>query len=333
MLQPAGRRQLFPLKWFRARTVEGAEFAATARKRAGEVPLYQSPVRLLVLLAVSIFFGETCVMLLLHLFPEPHPLVEAFLDAFMLLLIVSPTLYFFLFRPFMHHLQRQQQSEAEIRILSRRLMAATEQERKRVAMDLHDHFGQVLTSLHYSLEGLRDALARKGMDENPRCAEMMTTVRRLGEDIRSYAACLRPAIIDDLGLVPALDWLVGELGRQHPEMRLSFRAMGLKRQLSPLVAEMLYRISQEALNNAIRHAKAGKIEVGLLYNHPSLILTIRDDGVGCPSVASGHGLGLWSMRERSALIGGSVRIAGKPGAGTLVRVEVPLAEEGEGDAG
>jgi signal transduction histidine kinase len=271
-------------------------------------------------------------MLLLHLFPEPHPMAEAFLDAFMLLLIVSPTLYFFLFRPFMHHLRRQQQSEAEIRILSRRLMAATEQERKRVAMDLHDHFGQVLTSLQLGLEGLRAALARKGAEEDPRCGEMIATVRRLGEDIRGYAACLRPAIIDDLGLVPALDWLVGELGRQHPEMHLCFRAMGVKRQPPPLVAEMLYRISQEALSNAIRHARAHRIEVTLLYSHPRLILAIRDDGIGCPSAASGHGLGLWSMRERAALIGGSVRIAGRPGEGTVIRVEVPLSDEGGGVA-
>lgn len=289
------------------------------------IPLYQSPVRLLSLLAVSIFFGETCVMLLLHLFPEPYPVTEALLDSAMLLVIVSPTLYFFLFRPFMHHLQRQQQSEEEIRDLSRRLMVATEHERRRVAMDLHDHFGQVLTSLHMGLQRLNDVQAQRSAGEREQCLEMIATIRELGDEIRGYAAGLRPAIIDDLGLIPALEWLVTEQQRHHPELQIDFRALGIKRQPPGQVAEAVYRISQEALNNIVKHAGAGRAEVMVIYSHPKWILTIRDDGRGFVVPTVGHGgIGLWSMRERAVLAGGRLSISSTPGAGTTVRAELPI---------
>lgn len=293
-----------------------------------EVPLYQSPVRLLVLLAVSIFFGETCVMLLLHLFPAPHPITEALLDAGMLLIVVSPTLYFFMFRPFMNQLQRQKQSEEEIRTLSRRLIVAGEEERRRVAMDLHDHFGQVLTGLHLRLQQLSEMQTELGSKGREQCLEMSARVRELGEETRRYASCLRPAIIDDLGLVPALEWLVAEQQRHHPEPRIELRILGVNQQPPGPIAEAIFRISQESFSNIIKHAEAQRVEVTLLYRPPKLILTIRDDGRGFVLPTTGHqGIGLWSMRERAVLAGGKLSVSSMPGSGTTVRVELPMAKD------
>jgi signal transduction histidine kinase len=299
------------------------------RRENGERdPFYRSPVRLLVLLAVSIFLGETCVMLLLHLLPTPHPVVEAFLDACMLLIIVSPTLYFFLFQPFMQQLRRQQQSEDEIRALSRLLMAATEEERRRIAMDLHDHFGQVLTSLHLGLQRMGGGLTPLDPQATRQCLEMADAVSGLHDEIRRYAAGLRPSMIDDLGLLPALQWLFAEQRLHYPEMQLEFSALGVKRHISGQVAEAVYRISEEALNNVVKHAAARRVDVALICSHPHLILTIRDDGAGFEVPVAGQGgIGLWSMRERAVMAGGRLTVSSRPGAGTTVRAELPMPPE------
>jgi len=297
--------------------------------RSSRLPLYQNPKRLLALLAIAIFFGETCVMLLLTYF-QPLPVgVEALLDATMLLIVISPTFYFLLFRPFMQHLQLEQKSQQEIRHLSQQLMMATEAERKKVAMDLHDHFGQVLTGLQFGLESLHNRLRETAAVDSSQTAELMVMARRLGEDIRGYAAALRPVLIDDLGLVPALEWQIEELRRQHPGLFIDFRTYGVRKQPPAATAETLFRVCQEALNNAIKHARARHVEVVLVYCYPNFILTVRDDGVGFdPSrLTSGCGIGLWSMRERAALSGGFFQVTSRPQAGAIVRVELPAAEE------
>jgi signal transduction histidine kinase len=253
---------------------------------------------------------------------------EALLDSAMLLIIISPTFYFLLFRPFMFHLQHQNQCQEDIRSLSRRLMTATEEERKRVAMDLHDHFGQIVTGLNFSLESLHANLAERGAPEPPQITALMTMVQHLAAEFRRYATCLRPALIDDLGLVPTLEWHIEELLKHHPHLSIEFRKFGIKRQPPPSVAETLFRICQESLNNVIKHAQARQVEIVLVFSHPHLILTVFDDGVGfAPASPAGRsGLGLWSMSERAALAGGSVQIISRPGAGTTVRAELPAAE-------
>lgn len=311
----------------------GTQKAAIAPIRtpipSSRLPLYQNPKRLLVLLAVAIFFGETCVMFLLTYF-QPLPVgVEALLDSTMLLIVISPTFYFLLFRPFMQHLQLEQKSQQEIRQLSQQLMMAVEAERKKVAMDLHDHFGQVLTGLQFGLESLHNRLREAPVADSSQTAELMVMARRLGEDLRGYAACLRPVLIDDLGLVPALEWQIEELRRQHPGLLIDFRTFGVRKQPPAVTAEALFRICQEALNNAIKHARAHHVEVVLVYCYPNFILTVRDDGVGFDPdrLTSGCGIGLWSMRERAALAGGHLQITSRPQTGLTVRVELPAAEE------
>lgn len=267
-------------------------------------------------------------MLLLAFF---HPLpvgTEALLDASMLLVILSPTFYYLLFRPFMQHIQRQRQAKEEIRKLSQQLMLATEAERKKVAMDLHDQFGQVLTALQFGLDSLHDSLRDRQNRECRQAAELLTMARRLGEDIRGYASCLRPALIDDLGLVATLEWHVAELQRQHPDLNIGFRTYGLKRRPPTDVAEALFRICQEALNNVIKYAQARQVDILLVFSHPVYILTVRDDGVGFDTARTNvrNGIGLWSMHERSALANGLLQIISRPGAGTTVRAELPVME-------
>lgn len=314
------------------RALFGTQKEAIAPSRtpnpSSRLPLYQNPKRLLVLLAVAIFFGETCVMLLLAYF-QPLPIgFEALLDATMLLIVISPTFYFLLFRPFMQNLQLEQKSQQEIRQLSQQLMVAAEAERKKVAMDLHDHFGQVLTGLQFGLESLHNRLREVPMADSSQTAELMVMARHLGEDLRGYAACLRPVLIDDLGLVPTLEWLIEELRRQHPELLIDFSSFGVRKQPPAGTAEALFRICQEALNNAIKHARARHVAVVLVYCYPNFILTVRDDGVGLnpERPANGGGIGLWSMRERAAMAGGVLQIVSRPQAGTTVRVELPGGE-------
>ncbi len=224
----------------------------------------------------------------------------------------------------------RRQAEDDIRQLSRRLIAGIEEERKRLAADLHDEFGQQLTGLHFGVEALARSLPAEAGQAKGMCDQVMHMLEGLADGIRTICSELRPDMLDHLGLIPTLEWYVAEFMRRFPGLNVDFTAVGfaVKRRLDPRLEIVLYRIAQEALTNVAKHAQASQVNLQLINSHPHVILVVRDNGVGmsqatpAPGPRKG-GIGLIGMRERVAAVGGTIEIRSAAGKGAMVRAEVP----------
>ncbi len=224
----------------------------------------------------------------------------------------------------------RKRAEEEIRHLSRQLISVMEEERKRLARDLHDEFGQALTSLHLGIEALSKSLPKEEEDHMTRCLELIQMIEQLGETVRNTSSELRPDMLDHLGLVPTLQWYMEDFVKRKHGPQVDFQAVGVKKRSHPDVEIVVYRILQEAMNNILRHSKAKHVTVLLAYSHPKLILTIKDDGVGfkqresmLPFEGKKSGIGLLGMRERVGAVGGNIEIRSSRGKGTVIRAELP----------
>ena len=202
----------------------------------------------------------------------------------------------------------------------RRVVAAQETERQRLARELHDETGQALTSM---LLGLRTAEETK--DDATR-RQALASLRELAsstlQDVRRLAVELRPKALDDFGLVAALERLV-EGFRERTGLDAQFQAR-LDGRLPYDTETALYRIVQEALTNVVKHSRATTVSIVLARKGASVTAVIEDDGVGFTPDAPAEGLGLVGMRERIALVGGRLTIESASGAGTTLVAEVPL---------
>lgn len=213
----------------------------------------------------------------------------------------------------------------QLQILSRRLVEAHERERRHIARELQDEVGQVLTGLKLSLAaaaaGAPPVIAVPLAEAQHALTELMGRVRGLSLD-------LRPALLDDLGLLPALDWLF-ERYILRTGVQVELRHQGLDQRFPSEVETVAYRIIQEALNNVARHAGVVKVVVRLLADQQCLMLRIDDRGPGfeleAARLAHPSG-GLSGMAERVRLIGGLLTIETAPGAGTQIIAELPLPE-------
>jgi PAS domain S-box-containing protein len=236
------------------------------------------------------------------------------------------------FTGILRDIAERKHAEEEITHLSRQLISAIEEERKRLARDLHDELGQALTVLHFSVEALDNSLAKELKDQKTKCDELIGLIQQLGDKIRNIASELRPDMLDHLGLIPTLEWYIEDFVKRRQGLQIDFRAVGVKKRPDSEIEIVLYRFLQEALNNIAKHAKARYVNVLLTCSHPKLILTIKDDGIGfepsqgMPSFgAKKRGIGLLGMRERVASVGGGIDIRSGRGKGTVIRAELPLS--------
>jgi two-component system, NarL family, sensor histidine kinase UhpB len=209
--------------------------------------------------------------------------------------------------------------EAERRRAGSAALRAQEEERARVARDLHDEVNQSLTGLLLRLEAAREAAPPELEGE---LAETKALANQAMRELLSLARQLRPTALDDLGLAAATAGQVEQLARGEIEAEFSadddFSDLGDDAQL------VVYRVAQEALSNAARHSGAGRIEVRLRrLGDGGVELTVADDGRGFAFDESEAGLGIGGMRERALLIGGELTIESRPGRGTTVRLTVP----------
>ena len=213
---------------------------------------------------------------------------------------------------------------ARIRLL-RRLVVVQEEERRRLARDLHDDLGQRLTALRLTLEAL-DANARDGRDVVEAFAQALSMLARIDRSVDFLAWELRPAALDELGLTKVMDTYVQEWSR-HTGILTTFHAGTHDTvRFAPELEASVYRIGQEALNNVAKHAQARSVNVLLEQRGETLVLVVEDDGVGFrPSELGATMMGLQSMRERAAAVGGTVEIEPTPEGGTTVLIRIPLS--------
>ncbi len=208
-----------------------------------------------------------------------------------------------------------------------KLVGAQEDERKRIARDLHDELGQKLTALRFKLEAVRKICEEEII--SGKIDELQIIAKNIDADVDFLAWELRPAALDDLGLYSALTNYVSEWSH-HSGVTAEFHVVGMKnKRLLPEVETNLYRITQEALNNTHKHARAKRVNVMLEKRDHSIVLIIEDDGKGFDAedkLNRSKGLGLVGIRERAALVGGTTEIESAPGAGTTIFVRVPVEE-------
>jgi signal transduction histidine kinase len=212
-------------------------------------------------------------------------------------------------------------SERVARDALRRVVSAQELERRRLARELHDETGQALTSILLGLKSLEDAGDDDDLAESTsRLRELVVTTL---QDVRRLAVELRPKALDDFGLVPALERLV-ETFREQTGIEVDLEPRLGDDRLPPEVETALYRITQEALTNVVKHAHANRVSIVLTRRGGSVSAVIEDDGRGfAEEQGSENGLGLLGMRERVALVDGRLSVESSPGAGTTLSIEVP----------
>jgi signal transduction histidine kinase len=224
---------------------------------------------------------------------------------------------------------RVRERTEEVRTLLARIIHAQEEERRRLARELHDDTAQSVATLLLHMATLREVLP----PGQQRVREMLDRTLAQGEralaDVRRIIADLRPTALDDLGLIPALRGFAEER-LAGAGVRLDFRMRGTPHRLDPPVETALFRILQEAVSNVVRHASARTATIDVEFGPGTLLAAVRDDGRGferaAPPARSWAGAGLQGMRERADLIRARLEITSRPGAGTSVRVEVPLGE-------
>ena len=209
------------------------------------------------------------------------------------------------------------------------IINAQEEERKRVARELHDETSQVLTSLLISLAVLEESITSP--EARNRIAETRLLAHQTLRAIRNLSLDLRPSALDDLGLLPALRWYIKEY-QQKFSLTVNFQASGLKERLPTEIETVVYRIVQEALTNVARHAHAHTVLVRVAGDAETIQITICDDGRGFDTErhlrtfepGQEHGWGLVGMRERASLLGGTLQITSKPDHGTTIYTRLPI---------
>jgi signal transduction histidine kinase len=213
--------------------------------------------------------------------------------------------------------------EAELRRALRRSVELQEEERKRLARELHDEIGQALTSILIRLRSLSEEKDLAAMSE--RMSDLRNLTAQTIEELRRLAMDLRPAALDNLGIVPALRWYAKQCA-ERTGLDIQFLEPEKFDRLSPETELTLYRVAQEGLTNAIRHGRARKIVLLLErdLNQNKIRLTISDNGIGFNTATQDRGLGLVGIRERVELLGGDFNIETDPGSGTQLWVEIPL---------
>jgi signal transduction histidine kinase len=215
-------------------------------------------------------------------------------------------------------------SERVSRDAVRRVVEAQELERKHLARELHDETGQALTSILLGLKPLEQAVSTE--EERAVVAAVRQLVVSTLQDVRRLAVELRPATLDDFGLVAALEHLAETTGKT-PGMRVDLVTELGEERLPGEIETTLYRLVQEALTNVVKHSEAHRVSISLTRRPGAVVAVVEDDGRGFDtSAAVDGGLGLVGMRERVGLLGGRMRIEAAPGAGTTLSAEVPVAE-------
>jgi PAS domain S-box-containing protein len=222
--------------------------------------------------------------------------------------------------------RREREAERARTELLGRLVFVQEDERRRIARDMHDQFGEHLTALTLEIAGLKDACGtRSDLLEHARTLE--TIAERLDHEVEQLVWRLRPTALDDLGLRAALTNYVQEWSGRHGVQAEVHTSGLLDDRLASETETALYRIAQEALNNVAKHARARRVEVLLERRPDCVLLIVEDDGVGfdvAKRTGGRHGFGLVGMQERAALVGASLEIESTPGEGTTILVRIAL---------
>jgi two-component system, NarL family, sensor histidine kinase DegS len=223
------------------------------------------------------------------------------------------------------NIEKEREIQENLRVYMRKVGQAQEDERKRIARDLHDDTIQALVVVSRELEDLTLDIANKEI------AEIRNRIRDIIKGLRRFSQELRPSVLDDLGLIPAVQWLATDLTENY-EIKATVAVAGRQHKLPPDTELTLFRIIQEALTNIRKHSRAKEAQISINYAEGNVTVAIKDNGKGfeLPSginnLARSGKLGLTGMQERAQLLGGTLGIEARHGKGTIVTVNIPVQQ-------
>jgi signal transduction histidine kinase len=228
--------------------------------------------------------------------------------------------------------EKLKESRQQLQNLSSQLIEIQEKERKRISLELHDGLGQTLIAIQLNLKEIEEELFPE-LDSTigERLADIYSVIEEASEQVSELSLDLRPSLLDDLGLVSTLRWFINRISKRA-NMEVKFVTMEMDERLDPNIETVLYRISQEALNNIIKHADATNVMVRLERKQESIALYIKDDGKGfdveetLADQLKGR-IGLIGMQERASIMRGSLSIQSSKGHGTVILAEMPVRIE------
>jgi PAS domain S-box-containing protein len=221
------------------------------------------------------------------------------------------------------------QHQNELRRLTQKLFETQEEERRRIARELHDEAGQSLTAMKLVLDGLEHKVPAENIALHNDLTEIRKMLVRTSSEVRRLSYNLHPTMLNDLGLEPALKLYFKEI-QAHSNLDIHFSMIGFDKRMDKDLETSLYRFSQEALTNTLKHSGAETFNCKIIKSYPKLIFIAEDDGVGFDRRIENRdkrSLGLIGMRERTLFWGGTLQLRGRPGEGVRIRIEIPLPDE------
>jgi signal transduction histidine kinase len=229
-----------------------------------------------------------------------------------------------------HHMQEQ------MRLLSRQLLSAQEEERKMISRELHDQIAQTLTGINVRLASLKTESMRNTTGLQKKISSTQRLVEKSVDIVHRFARELRPTVLDDLGLIPALHSFMKGFSKRTG-VRAHLTAFAAVEQLDTAERTVLFRVAQEALANVGRHAQASRVEVSIQKLPDHVCMKIKDDGKSfnverALYAHDGKHLGLLGMRERLEMVGGRFNVASSPGKGTTIQAQIPFGKDRRGGA-
>lgn len=225
--------------------------------------------------------------------------------------------------------QQLREMNSQLRELSARLQGIREEERTRIAREIHDVLGQQLTVLKLDIAWLHKRLPAS--DLNQKTSSLLSTVDETLQSVRKLATELRPGVLDDLGLIAAIEWQCRDF-EARSGIRCSLHTEIQDLACSHEISTAVFRIFQETLTNVLRHAKATVITISITIVNDTLIFEVTDNGRGINNteIKNSKSLGLLGMRERISMVGGELHISGMEGRGTTVKLTIPMERKTEG---
>jgi two-component system sensor histidine kinase DegS len=224
-------------------------------------------------------------------------------------------------------LKQSRHMQEQLRDLSRQLLTAQEEERKMISRELHDEIAQTLTGINVRLATLKLEAAANTRGLQKKIASTQRLVEKSVDIVHRFARELRPAVLDDLGLIPALHSFVKSFAKRS-RLRINMRVLAGVEKLSSAKRTVLYRVAQEALTNVAKHARATRVQIDIRRSTGSICMEIKDNGKSFPvqRVLQAKGnkrLGLLGMRERVEMVGGTFKVESTSGQGTIVQAQIP----------
>lgn len=233
----------------------------------------------------------------------------------------------------MRHIRALKRSARRLRTMSAKLIHAQENERKKIARDLHDNIGSNLTAIKFGLENVLRLYGSPDAENDP-LQDMVSLLKRSISELRNIYSEIRPAMLDDLGLIKTLQWYCRRIGMLSPEIQIDLRVAVKEPEMPDELKIVVFRILQEALSNTTKYARADRVAVGLEKRNGQLVFEVRDNGIGFDletameeADCDNCGMGLENMRERAEFFGGMFQVNSREGEGTTISASWDLTAE------